>query len=77
MKTNFLKKLFYIIEKTYSVFVKIFKKANESFEKTFISLLKKILFRGSNYFKHDQLYLLNNIINNENLYELFFDYLRN
>ncbi len=77
MKTVYTKKLLYFIQRIYSIFIKIFKKSNESFKKNYILLLKNILLRGSNYFKHYQIHLLNNIIKNENKHEQFFHYLMN
>jgi hypothetical protein len=76
IKTNYFKKLAYLIEKIYLEFIQIFKKYNQSFEMSFILLLKKILYRGSNYFGHNQIYLINNIINNDCKHESFFNYLR-
>jgi hypothetical protein len=74
MKTNYSKKLFYLIDKLHSLF--ILNKEIENLDKLFIKILKKILFRGSNYFKLDQLYLLNNIMKNENLSFRLIDFLK-
>lgn len=72
MKINYSKKLDYLIRKIY---LSMRKNLYANFDDSFIAIIKELLKRGSNYFRHDQILFIKSILE-RNLHERLIHYLK-